>query len=107
MTATLPRHARLSVAVTVKGNEPTTVGVPERTPVAGSSATPDGSAPAVTVHVALPVAPAAPKATGPKATPAVAFASEAGETTIVLQTRRVKAACTAQPEGSRNRIVTP
>src|SRR5512139_3594609 len=49
-TATPPVQPRLSVAVTVKGNVPTTVGVPARTP-AEERASPAGSAPAVTAHV--------------------------------------------------------
>ncbi len=64
-TATLPLQPRPSVAVTVKGNVPTTVGVPESAPVPGSRARPAGSAPAVTAQVGAPVAPATAKPKGP------------------------------------------
>ena len=87
VTAALPLQPSVSVAVTVKGNDPTTTGVPESTPDTGSRLIPDGRAPEVTAQVATPEAPDTENGTGPYATPAVAAASEAGPTTSVLQTR--------------------
>jgi hypothetical protein len=98
--ARLPVQPRESVAVTVKGNVPTTVGVPERTPVAPSNEVPAGSAPAVTAKFVAPTAPVTLKGVGAIATPAVADGSVAS-TEIGLQTTIVRGTVTSQPFASR------
>ena len=56
----VPKQPFVSVALTVIGKTPLTVGVPERTPVAELSVMPVGSAP-VSLHVAVPRIPVAVK----------------------------------------------
>ena len=94
---------RESVAVTVKGNVPTTVGVPERMPVAPSNERPAGRAPAVTARVVAPTAPDTVNGVGAIATPAVA-AGRVASTAMGLQTTIVRITVTSQPFASRYTI---
>src|SRR3954453_7683407 len=57
----MPKQPFTSVALTVIGNEPLCVGVPERTPVAELSVKPVGNAPLLSVNVFVPMAAGAVK----------------------------------------------
>ena len=72
-----------SKAVTVRGNVPLRVGVPESTPV-GVSVIPGGSDPVVTAKVTAPVPPVAENGTGEYEASGSPDGSEVGEIVNVV-----------------------